>query len=82
MFNFKSYLSGKNICFQTLYLLYLQALEHYTDLYDIKRAVVHTHLLNPEVRARLSGLIGELNDSYTKRCCLHMVCTFVQWLVT
>ena len=26
-----------------------QALEHYTDLYDIKRAVVHTHLLNPEV---------------------------------
>lgn len=26
----------------------LQALEHYTDLYDIKRAVVHTHLLNPE----------------------------------
>lgn len=27
----------------------VQALEHYTDLYDIKRAVVHTHLLNPEV---------------------------------
>jgi len=26
----------------------VQALEHYTDLYDIKRAVVHTHLLNPE----------------------------------
>ncbi|XP_064613510.1 clathrin heavy chain 1 [Liolophura sinensis] len=25
-----------------------RALEHYTDLYDIKRAVVHTHLLNPE----------------------------------
>ena len=28
-----------------------RALEHYTDLYDIKRAVVHTHLLNPEVCA-------------------------------
>ncbi|KAK2507187.1 hypothetical protein MC885_005192 [Smutsia gigantea] len=27
-----------------------RALEHYTDLYDIKRAVIHTHLLNPEVR--------------------------------
>lgn len=27
-----------------------RALEHFTDLYDIKRAVVHTHLLNPEVR--------------------------------
>lgn len=26
-----------------------RALEHYTDLFDIKRAVVHTHLLNPEV---------------------------------
>ncbi|XP_054748808.2 clathrin heavy chain 1 isoform X1 [Lytechinus pictus] len=25
-----------------------RALEHYTDLYDIKRAVVHTHLLNAE----------------------------------
>lgn len=29
-----------------------RALEHYTDLYDIKRAVVHTHLLNPEVQYR------------------------------
>jgi clathrin heavy chain len=27
-----------------------RALEHYTDLYDIKRAVVHTHLLSPDVR--------------------------------
>nr|CAG4635257.1 EOG090X0064 [Artemia franciscana] len=25
-----------------------RALEHYSDLYDIKRAVVHTHLLNPD----------------------------------
>lgn len=25
-----------------------RALEHYSDLYDIKRAIVHTHLLNPE----------------------------------
>ncbi|VDP46797.1 unnamed protein product [Soboliphyme baturini] len=25
-----------------------RALEHYTDLYDIKRAVVHTHLLKPD----------------------------------
>lgn len=25
-----------------------RALEHYTDLYDIKRAIVHTHLLNAE----------------------------------
>lgn len=26
-----------------------RALEHYSDIYDIKRAIVHTHLLNPEV---------------------------------
>lgn len=32
-----------------------RALEHYTDLYDIKRAVVHTHLLNPEVRLQRRG---------------------------
>jgi clathrin heavy chain len=29
--------------------LYQRALEHYTDIYDIKRTIVHTHLLNPEV---------------------------------
>lgn len=29
--------------------LYQRALEHYTDIFDIKRAIVHTHLLNPEV---------------------------------
>jgi hypothetical protein len=29
-----------------------RALEHYTDLYDIKRAVVHTHLLSVDVSSR------------------------------
>lgn len=38
-----------------------RALEHYTDLYDIKRAVVHTHLLNPEV---LIALTLHLLQSY------------------
>lgn len=33
-----------------------RALEHFTDLYDIKRAVVHTHLLNPEVQCLQSGV--------------------------
>ncbi len=36
---------------QIIFVVFWQALEHYTDLYDIKRAVVHTHLLNPEVRS-------------------------------
>lgn len=34
-----------------------RALEHYTDLYDIKRAVVHTHLLNPEVKHRYQNVL-------------------------
>ncbi len=33
-----------------------RALEHYTDLYDIKRAVVHTHLLNPDVSRFFFGV--------------------------
>ena len=37
-----------------VFCIVLQALEHYTDLYDIKRAVVHTHLLNPEVSVCVS----------------------------
>ena len=28
--------------------LFQRALEHYTDIYDIKRTIVYTHLLNPE----------------------------------
>ncbi|XP_014670791.1 PREDICTED: clathrin heavy chain 1-like, partial [Priapulus caudatus] len=36
-----------------------RALEHYTDLYDIKRAVVHTHLLNPEAACK-TGQIKEV----------------------
>lgn len=35
----------------------LQALEHYTDIFDIKRAIVHTHLLNPEVKLAMSSAI-------------------------
>ena len=36
-----------------------RALEHYTDLYDIKRAVVHTHLLNADVSARVCFSMGD-----------------------
>uniref|UniRef100_A0A672KGV9 Clathrin heavy chain n=1 Tax=Sinocyclocheilus grahami TaxID=75366 RepID=A0A672KGV9_SINGR len=35
-----------------------RALEHYTDLYDIKRAVVHTHLLNPEWLVNYFGALS------------------------
>ncbi|KAF6216139.1 hypothetical protein GE061_000478 [Apolygus lucorum] len=42
-----------------------RALEHYTDLYDIKRAVVHTHLLNPEW---LVGYFGTLSVEDSVEC--------------
>ncbi|KAF3813680.1 hypothetical protein GH733_018212 [Mirounga leonina] len=44
-----------------------RALEHYTDLYDIKRAVVHTHLLNPEWLVSFFGSLS-VEDSLA---CLH-----------
>lgn len=42
--------------------LFQRALEHYTDLYDIKRAVVHTHLLNPEWLVNYFGSLS-IEDS-------------------
>lgn len=41
---------------------FLQALEHYTDLYDIKRAVVHTHMLNAEWLVNYFGSLS-VDDS-------------------
>ena len=39
-----------------------RALEHYTDIYDIKRAVVHTHLLNPDWLVNYFGSLS-VDDS-------------------
>ncbi|XP_054546712.1 clathrin heavy chain 2 isoform X2 [Talpa occidentalis] len=44
-----------------------RALEHYTDMYDIKRAVVHTHLLSPEWLVNFFGSLS-VEDSLA---CLH-----------
>ncbi|XP_072538113.1 clathrin heavy chain 2 isoform X1 [Salminus brasiliensis] len=35
-----------------------RSLEHFTDLYDIKRAIVHTHLLNPEWLVNFFGSLS------------------------
>ncbi|CAF1448240.1 unnamed protein product [Adineta steineri] len=40
-----------------------RALENYTDLYDIKRAVVHTHLLNREWLVNYFGRLS-IDDSF------------------
>lgn len=68
-----------------------RALEHYTDLYDIKRAVVHTHLLNPEVGiSHKSFFFLSLSPSSVSKffkCILAMTCILIyfshafQWLV-
>lgn len=42
-----------------------RALEHYSDLYDIKRAVVHTNLLNPEW---LVAFFGKLSVEDSIEC--------------
>ncbi|XP_018326651.1 clathrin heavy chain [Agrilus planipennis] len=42
-----------------------RALEHYTDLYDIKRAVVHTHLLSADW---LVGFFGTLSVEDSLEC--------------
>ncbi|CAB4018443.1 clathrin heavy chain 1 isoform X2, partial [Paramuricea clavata] len=39
-----------------------RALEHYTDIFDIKRAIVHTHLLNPEWLVNYFGTLS-IEDS-------------------
>lgn len=45
-----------------------RALEHYTDPYDIKRAIVHTHLLNPEVCVCQNNLNYLVCQSDIKHC--------------
>ena len=42
-----------------------RALEHYTDIYDIKRAVVHTHMLNPDW---LVNYFGSLSVEDSMEC--------------
>jgi clathrin heavy chain len=37
--------------------LFQRALEHYTDIFDIKRAIVHTHLLQPEFLVTFFGTL-------------------------
>lgn len=49
-----------------------RALEHYTDLYDIKRAIIHTHLLNPEW---LVNYFGSLSVEDSLECL--KVCVFL-----
>ncbi|KAI8917358.1 hypothetical protein BC831DRAFT_485343 [Entophlyctis helioformis] len=50
--------------------LFQRALEHYTDIYDIKRTIVHTHLLNPEW---VITYFGRLSVEQTLECLKEML---------
>ncbi|KAI9221518.1 hypothetical protein BC828DRAFT_404854 [Blastocladiella britannica] len=52
--------------------LFQRALEHYTDIYDIKRTIVHTHLLNAEF---LVQFFGRLSVDQSLECLREMLQT-------
>lgn len=50
--------------------LFQRALEHYTDIYDIKRTIAHTHLLNPEW---VVGYFSKLSVEQSLECLKEML---------
>ncbi|KAJ3054850.1 hypothetical protein HK097_000656 [Rhizophlyctis rosea] len=50
--------------------LFQRALEHYTDIYDIKRSIVHTQLLNPEW---IINYFGRLSVEQSLECLKEML---------
>lgn len=58
-----------------------RALEHYSDPYDIKRAIVHTHLLNPEVCVCLTSQ-RHTQDVIYSRCIYKGLCLILSLCVS
>lgn len=50
--------------------LFQRALEHYTDVFDIKRAIVNTHLLSPDW---VIGFFGRLSIEQSLECLKEML---------
>nr|KAJ3422166.1 hypothetical protein HK105_000871 [Polyrhizophydium stewartii] len=50
--------------------LFQRALEHYTDIFDIKRTIVHTHLLNPDW---VIAYFGRLSVDQSLECLKEML---------
>eukprot|EP00163_Fabomonas_tropica_P025672 TRINITY_DN4486_c0_g1_i1.p1 TRINITY_DN4486_c0_g1~~TRINITY_DN4486_c0_g1_i1.p1 ORF type:complete len:1704 (-),score=653.64 TRINITY_DN4486_c0_g1_i1:69-5180(-) len=50
--------------------LYMRALEHYTDLADIKRVIVNTHAIQPDF---LVGFFGKLRADSALECCKELL---------
>ena len=55
--------------------LFQRALEHYTDIFDIKRAIIHTHLLAPEF---LVNFFGTLSVEDSMACLKEMLTTNIR----
>lgn len=63
-YTFLSVDSNLENCLLCECVCFIQALEHYTDIFDIKRAIVHTHLLNPEVMHHVLTTSARLNSFF------------------
>ncbi|CAG9465968.1 unnamed protein product [Pedinophyceae sp. YPF-701] len=55
--------------------LYMRALQHYTELPDIKRCVVNTHAMQPE---ELVEYFGTLSTDWALDCCRELLSSNVQ----
>lgn len=68
-YTFLSVDSNLENCLLCECVCFIQALEHYTDIFDIKRAIVHTHLLNPEVMHHVLTTSAGLNSFFFFTIC-------------
>jgi clathrin heavy chain len=55
--------------------LYMRALQHYTDLKDIKRAVVNTHAIDPQA---MLEFFGSLSAEWALDCLKELLVTNMQ----
>ena len=55
--------------------LYMRALQHYTDLKDIKRAIVNTHAIDPQA---MLEFFGSLSAEWALECLKELLVTNMQ----
>lgn len=55
--------------------MYQRALEHYTDISDIRRCMLHSHDMSPEF---LTNYIGKVGDPARRKCKVESVCRFLE----
>lgn len=55
--------------------LYMRALQHYTDLKDLKRTIVNTHAIDPQA---LTEFFGTLSADWALECLKELLLTNMQ----